>query len=663
MEDFLRKIQLSKYAIEIYIKSLGKNPLTYYELKAIVAKATLEEFEESLNQLVNGGLLIQLVSERPEILVHYLAIPPILPILNYYENIDSSLTNIKNLIQESMINSVNQIFQQNDTINLDAIASTFQDFRKDVDEDTIIQKQEIEDIVEGMETLTKVREEVSNFYQNIESITQIQFADLLKTITNIKTEIIKEINELDLKKHKEEVVSIVEQIFKKQTDRIIGKFSNNLHELIEKEFNKRRKPVEKLIDLTFQYRNDFKMILFNMINNFETKMNNLYEIISENQDNLSASLKNLEIKIAENLDSIIQDSVNQINNLNKPIEQVMRKYLQDFISTESPVIKNVWIINSRIKINEEIQKLISNSKENLTIIIPALENHLTVEQFDNIPKDLKIRIASSEPHTNSLVKKFKDITNITYKINQNESLIALKGDNNQIAIGIVQNNTTDPLNDFIGIGTNYKPFIILLDSIIKSTWDNAYSDTFYAAQKAKTSSIPITTKQTISKLEPVTRSTSEIKKEPQRVSKTEAQVFERIEEVKLPQSRIVTNILKKKSEVPPKPPQEITNLTQKIQEQINSTSPKVPKAGDEVGILINNAFNSLIQKLNNIKGEDFSRELQKIADFVLEKRGFSVTLHNLRSFITKYKEIYSILPEIEKNEIRDAIETWKKKLV
>ncbi len=663
MEDFLRKIQLSNYAIEIYLKSLGKTPLTYYELSAIVSSATLEEFEESLNQLVNGGLLIRLVSERPEVLVHYLAIPPILPILNYYENIDSSLSNIKDLIQELMIKSVNQIFQQNDTINLDAIVSAFQEFRKDIDEDIIIQKQEIEDIVEGMEALTKVREEVSDLHQNIKSITQTQFANLLKTITNIKTDIITKLDELEFKKHKQEVISVVDHIFKEQMDRIIGKFTNNLHELIEKEFDKSIKPLGELIDTTFQYRNDFKMILLNMITNFENKMNNIYEMISENKDDISASLKNLEIKVAENLNTIIQDSVNQISSLNKPVEEVMKKYFHDISSKDKPVINNIWVINSRIKINEEIQKFITNSKKNLIIIIPTLENHLAVEQFDNIPKDLKIRIASSEPHTNSLVKKFKDIANITYRVNQNENLIALKGDNNQIAIGIIQNDTNNPLNDFIGMGSNYKPFINLLDSIIKSTWEDAYSDTVYASQKAKISSTPATAKKTISIVKPITRPTSEIKKEPQKVSKTQAQVFERIEEIKLPQSQIVSNTLKIKSDDTHKPAEQITDLTQKLQEQINSTSPKVPKAGDEVGILINDAFNNLIQKLNNIKGEDFSKELQKIADLVLEKRGFSVTLHKLRSFINKYKEVYDLLAEIDKNEIIEAIETWKKKLV
>ncbi|MFX1571391.1 MAG: hypothetical protein ACFFB0_01470 [Promethearchaeota archaeon] len=663
MEDFLRKIQLSNYAIEMYIKSLGKNPLTYYELKTIVSSATLEEFEESLNQLVNGGLLLRLVSEQHEVLTHYLAIPPILPILNYYENIESSLSNIKDLIQELMINSVNQIFQQDNTINLDGIVNTFHEFRKDIEEDTIIQKQEIEDIVEGMEALTKAKEEMIDLHENIKSITQTQFSNLLKTITTIKTEIITKLDELGFKKHRKEVISVLNQLFKEQMDKIIGKFTNNLHGLIEKEFNDFIMPLDKLIETTFEYRNDFKMILLNMLTNFESKMNKIYEMISENKDDLSASLKNLEIKIAENLNAVIQDSVNQIYNLNKPIEDVMKIYFHDIISKDKPVINNLWVINSRIKINEEIQKFITNSKKNLIIIVPNLENHLVVEQFENISKELKIRIASSEPHTNSLVKKFKGITNLTYKVNQNENLIALKGDNDKIAIGIIQNNIENPLNDFVGIGSNYRPFVKLLDSIVKSNWEEAYSDTFYASQKAKISGNITPAKPAMGTVKPISRSTSEIKKEPQKVSRTPTQVFERIEEIRFPQSGIIANTLKKKSEVTPKPAEQITDLTQKLQEKINSTAPKVPKAGDEVGLLINDAFNNLIQKLNNVKGEDFSKELQKIADFVLEKRGFSVTLHKLRSFINKYKEDYNLLAENDKNEIIDAIESWKKKLV
>ena len=79
--------------------------------------------------------------------------------------------------------------------------------------------------------------------------------------------------------------------------------------------------------------------------------------------------------------------------------------------------------------------------------------------------------------------------------------------------------------------------------------------------------------------------------------------------------------------------------------------------------MVNDAFNDLIKKLDNIKGEDFSRELQKIADLVLEKRGFSVTLHKLRSSINQYRYTENLLGELDKKQILANIDEWKKKLV
>jgi len=89
-----------------------------------------------------------------------------------------------------------------------------------------------------------------------------------------------------------------------------------------------------------------------------------------------------------------------------------------------------------------------------------------------------------------------------------------------------------------------------------------------------------------------------------------------------------------------------------------------PKPGDEAGMQINTAFNLLIQRLNNISGIDFSKALQNIADLILEKRGFSVTLHNIRSLINKYKEqLAPIISEKERNEIIETIEGFKKRLL
>jgi hypothetical protein len=653
MEDFLKKLQLSDNAIKIYMESLGRTPLTFYELYSIVPKISQDEFEEDLTQLINGGLVIQIIPKKQEILLHYLAIPPLLPIINYYESINANLEGIKASIRKILKNTVNQTFQQNKNIQLDTIFESFQESRKDIEEDTIIQKQEIEDIVKGMEELKSLTKNVSELDQQIKIVTQRNFANLMKKIAGIKSEITDEINNLEFKKHKEEIITIIDKTFKEKLDKLVQEFSIELHESIEEKFKETSKPIEEVIDASLQYRDDFKLILLNLLSNFETKMNKIHETIKENKDKLSTEMKSLEIELDKNLDLVIQNSIDQVSGLNKPVENIMRKYFQETRSSDKLTITNIWSINSLTKINEEIQKFITTTKEELTIIIPQLENHLALEQFEKIPRSLKIKVASSEPHTNSSVKKFRSITNLIYKTLDNENLIVLKGDNTQISFGIIQEDATNTLNDFIGIGSNFKPIIELLNPIVQNLWEDAYSDSFYASQKAQTPT---------SKSQTVKREDSKVFKtiKPITTSKTPSEKTERKQPI------IQKETASKPQKIPsvlPDAQLQIDEIKQKLQEKLEFVASSTKKKGDEAGRLINSAFDKLTKKLHNIKGDDFSNELQKIADLILEKRGFSVTLHKLRSLINQYRFSDILLNASDSKQIIENIESWKDKLV
>ena len=190
MENFLRKMELAEFAVEIYLKSLSKFPLSFYELYTIVPKATPEEFSASIKELLDAGLLIQQKTEKQDNIIQYSPLPPILPILKYYENINTNLPSIKKSIYELLVNSLTSIFQDNKLPKLDSITKTFQEVQKDIEEDSIIQKQEVEDIVEGMEELKNINKNLSDLHQNIKGITQSQFTDLITTIKTLKTDII-----------------------------------------------------------------------------------------------------------------------------------------------------------------------------------------------------------------------------------------------------------------------------------------------------------------------------------------------------------------------------------------------------------------------------------------------------------------------------------------
>ncbi|MFX1320113.1 MAG: hypothetical protein ACFFAQ_00585 [Promethearchaeota archaeon] len=654
MDKFLKQLGLSNDTIDIYIKSLGRTSLTYYELYSMVPKITEGEFENSLNELIDSGLIIQLIPQKQEILLKYLTIPPFGPIIAYYENIDANLTNIKNSIQELIANSLKQIFKSNRIVDMDSVFTVFQEIKKDIEEDNIIQKREIEDIFEGMEDLNKLKKELSEIHQQIKSIIQTQFSDLLKLISNLKDDLTKKINSLEFKKYKKEIIEIIEELFKARLDEIVGNFINKLHNQIGDEFSNTNKSTDNIMESVFQYREDFKMLLLNMLNNFETKMNTIFGMIKDNKENLVNDIQALESKITESLNVIVRNSINEVSKLNKPIESVMKNSFEMLISSDKALINDIWTIRSVTNVNEEIQKLINNTNKTLFLIIPNLENHLAIEHFGKQSGNLKIKIASSEAHTNSLVKKLKSVKNLEYKTLQNENIIALKGDDNHIVIGLVQDNQKEPLEDFIGFGSNFKPLIKIFEPIIDTTWAAAYSDTYYATQQTK---IQTTAPKKVAAIKPTVikeaKPITPIKTESIKTKDIPKQIKEpiKIQEKSTPKPLKVTTEYSI-------PKEKITDLTQKLKKNLTI----LPKAGDEAGMFINDAFNSLILQLNNLTGEDFSLELQKIADLILEKKGFSVILHQLRSTINEYKNHYKLLNKNEKNQIVEFINNWKQKL-
>ena len=692
MDEFLKQLQLSDEAIDLYNKSLGKSPLTYNEFYSLIPNLSDDNFTKVLNELKSSNLIVEIAPhpQKPEILLQYITIPPFTPFLTYYTNINANLSNIQDAVQGLVINSLNKIFREKERnkIELDTLYNQFQEIKKDISEDSFIQKQDVEEIVGDLENLKEIKKVLSslkeveeNLHKRIKGITQTEFANLIKILSKIKTEINNNIRLLELKKNEAKVINIVEDVFKEKLNQLVQDFSSKLSELIKEEFKHFEDPLNKIIvepinsiiDDIFRFQNDFKLLYLNVINDFEIKINKIREIIINNKLSLDNGLKNLENLISENLNEIIKDSINQVSGLNKPIENLMQQFLKKIMSSERMNIDNIWVINSKIKINEEILNVLSNSKEEVILIIPKIDNYLTIKQFQNLPQNLKVKIVSSEPHTNSLVKRFKEIPNIEFRTLKNENVIAFKGDDNLIVISVIQKDSKDPLNDNIGLASNYKPLINILNSIIRTTWTAAEPDfgtpsmhkmqpqasPIRAPSQIKTSPIPTVKSSISSKTQPAIQKPTPPEKT-HLVSTVKQHLQSEIDKKTQDIEKIITNTtpMAKISSTEPNMKQ-ISGEPQKIG---NYISKHYPKAGDKVAMQINAALNVLLQQLSVIKGEDFSIELQKIADLILVKKGFSVILHDIRRIINDYKKKEAPLDDNDKNLIFDVIESWKQRL-
>ncbi|MFX1337430.1 MAG: hypothetical protein ACFFDK_02345 [Promethearchaeota archaeon] len=658
MDDFLKALQLSEDAIKIYKESLGRPPLTYYELYALLPNLSAEDFSSIINELTETDLLIQIVPQKKGVLLHYIAIPPFTPILNYYSNIHANLTNIQDAVSGLLSNSLSQIFSKNDNLELKALLTSFNEIKKDVLEDFLIQKQDSKDIFEDFEKIkSNLKKTLSNFrltrsklQEKVTELTQTQFSGLIHNLTRIKSVLIDNIKSLELKKKEEGVLVVIENLFKDEIRKVLAEFISNTEELIKKEFQdfeesiniKIIDPVNNLVNNAIQSGNDLNLLFLNILSKLEKTLNQIQKSIKEDQENLVENLHKVEKYILENANEIVKDSMNQVSGLSEPIENIMRQFLEKNLLSYKRGIDNVWLINSKVKINEEIVNLISNSKNNIIIILPKIENYLNLDLFQNIPENLKVKIVSSDPHTNSIVKSFKTIKNIEYRALKNENIIAMSGDDSHININVLNTESKDVLNDIAGIGSNYRPLISVLSRIINAVWVAAEPDYGHAVKEIKSIPSPFEKQLPPEKVISVTPVKQQIKTEIQHVTAN-------VE----PQTVISKEV--------PVTPEKIEST---IQTQISSgfISKIHPKAGDQAGMMINTAFNMLLSKLNVITGEVFSKELQDVSDIILERKGFSVTLHSVRSMINKHKERDTLLDEMEKMEIFDAIEEWKQRL-
>jgi hypothetical protein len=654
VEELLHQIQLSEFAIKIYLKSLGRTPLSSFELYSIVSNISGDSFKAAINELVEIGLLVPIPSQKKDVLSQYLAIPPFNPITKYYANINANLDNIKNQLRLLLKNSLEKALRENTIIELNSLFDKTHDLRKDYQEDVLIQKQEIDDIVYGMENLNVITNIFNELNQSIKATTQTHFKRIIKLITNIKQEIIEKVELLELKKYESEVKYIIEQVFQDQFEKIMEGFIAELHIKIEKEFNNTVESLKNIIDSTFQLRNDFKMLLLNMLNGFENSVNKIMEIVKEKKDGLSDDLEEFEKLILENFDAIIKNSVESVTALNHPIEKAMKNYFKAISSEITLQFENLININSVSRVNEAIKSIVSNSVNEVLLVIPKLEDHLNIEDFETISNTLKVKIVSSEAHTNSLVKKFKEIKNLEYRTLLNENIIILINDNQHILLGVIQESSSNTLQDFVGFETSYLYLVKLLDPVIKAVWNNASPDLLETPKSIGISS-PAKESDIQKDFRPVKaiNSVTDIKK---------PEIKENIlnkslkDETKKPKIEVSTLKSIEPSEI-------IPDLAEELKKQISFTSKITLKSDDTIGLEIDNAFNTLLQKLSNMKGEEFSEELDHIAGLILEKKGFSVTLHKIRSKINQYKHQISVLSELDINHIIESINEWKAKLL
>jgi hypothetical protein len=659
MHKFLRQLGLKDQSIKMYLGMLEGNFFTRNELLNLDRSIDDQEFTIILNELLSQRLILRIDPKDIKIAPRYHAIPPFGAILAYYENIKTNNDSISIQVQDLISKSLKDLFSHNDLIELNSITDATQLLKKDIEEETLIQKQEIDDIASGMENLTYMNKVLDDLYQVIKGLTQNQFSQLIKYVSKTETDIKVRIEELDLKKSKDQINKIIEESFKTNFSILVSDFTVNLHKMIEDEFNKTRESVKTIIQSTFQFRDDFKMLLVNILNNFELKLNKVLESIKEKNELLTPQMEEFRKLVIEKIGDIIINSINSIIDLNNPIHVVMEDSLNLASKARVKSLNNLWQIKTQSNIYEEITNVLTHSKREVILIVPKLDVFLPIEMHSQINSQIHLKIASSEAHTNSLVKTLMEFKNLEYRALKNEGVIIIKSDANYVIMGVIESNPDLPSQDFNGFGTTDTNFITLVSSFISSFWDLASPDSIQAPR-----SIGV-------ELKDVEFHKETIHYEQEKLSKPSISLNEQVKkELDFTSTHIPSdaNVSHEKNK---KDSQLIKKLEEK-QAMDTANKPVISKeevlekkmaTADKSSIEINTALDLLIHKMNSLTGAKFAEELETIAELILERKGFSVTLHKIRMTINQYKVSTNPLNELDMKQIIESIDDWKMHLL
>ncbi|HEC39436.1 MAG TPA: hypothetical protein ENI29_14445, partial [bacterium] len=90
MKELLKNYDVSDNAIKIFREGLGKFPLTLSDIRKNNVKLSPDKITQSLEELIEKKLALQVKPQHSDILPHYLFLPPFSAIINIFSDLSNN---------------------------------------------------------------------------------------------------------------------------------------------------------------------------------------------------------------------------------------------------------------------------------------------------------------------------------------------------------------------------------------------------------------------------------------------------------------------------------------------------------------------------------------------------------------------------------------------
>ncbi len=626
----LELIGLAHDEVSTYYKITGRGPVMIGEI-ALLTGITEDRAAEIADNLFQKGLLKQIPGMTPI----YEALPPYAALVSQIHQFKETIKTFKQIAPKKIQEKFDSLEQHSDKLRkLDDYKTYLQIMKTKLPAQIKTQFERFDKELDQVKRFQDVKSFIFNLKEIVPTDITKEFEAMESQLQLIKSEIAtrfeKQFRIGALSSMAEKIVSkVISEQFSEVTKYFKDKFVQTTQNMLDQVINQ----LGSITDTAGEISTDLGTIFTDIERGIVTTLEDLEGRVSGISNDIINGINELkDVFKKEIFESIQDDIINNIINQLESAELTMNEFWERSKEASLLSFKDVWFVRSKEGIMAQINESLSRVKMRVHIIAPKLED-IDLVALSRLKKHVNIRISTNFDLTSSedqgRFKQVADFTNMTIRHYSRENLWSINKDFEEVVVCVVS-KTVEGKIEIAGMGSVLEEHVKLFAAVLEDVW----------IQSKKYEQVEIT---------------HAIKQTPE-VSPLQPQY-----------QKPITPIVPKISE--PLPPKTIPITPKPIEHTIKPTIEPIkmqpdiqPEAVISSDGYLSTQFDEILGNIDTMPGEQIASKLETLQDDILERKGFSAVLRQMRMGITPLKSNMNLLNNVEKEELRSKINFWRSKL-
>jgi len=633
----LELIGLAQDEVNTYFTITGRGPVMVGEI-ALLTEVTEERAAEIAENLFHKGLLKQI----PGNALIYEALPPYAALLGQIHQFKETIKTF----QEVTPKNIQQRFDSLETHStklkkLDDYRAYIQVMKTKLPEQIKSQFDRFEKELEQVNKFRDVRRFILNLKEIVPAEVTKEFGLMESRLDTMKTEISnrfeKQFRIGALKNMAEKIVSrVISEQFKDITvlfrDKFVQTTQNMLDQVVEQ--------LGSITDTAGEITSDLGTVFTDIENGLKTTLEDLENRVSGVYEDIISGIQELkDLFRTEIFETLQNDIINNIITQLDSSEMTMNEFWERSKEVSLLSFKDVWFVRSREGIKAQINESLTRVKMRVHIVAPKLED-VDILALSGLKKHINIRISAnfdlSSPEDQMRFKQIEGLPNFTIRHYSRENLWSINKDFEEVIVCAVS-KTKQGEFEIAGMGSVLEEHVKLFAAVLEDVW----------IQSKKLEQVEV--------LHAIRRTPEPVLPTEKFTTPPSTSIPERITPPPIEQPSVEPEVT-----IQPKPviKSEPSVTVPDMKTETYSSTAAIGSTDASLSAQIDKLLNNLA----NMTGYDIATSLQILQDDILEKKGYSAVLRQIRMGITPLKSNPNLLNASERQDLINKINFWRSKL-